>query len=133
AEQLRQTAEFRILWAHLLLNDYVGAKRKADLFIRKYPNAPSTAYAYLAKGLALYRTGEYDAALEVYQDLLNKFPESSACGKAVYLMTLCLHLASDPFRMAGILNEVHDRMQKTPAKRVDEWTENTLYWVAQAY
>jgi len=60
------------------------------------------AYAYLAKGLSLYRTGEYDQALEVYQDLLNKFPDSSACGKAVYLMTLCLHSASDPFRMAGI-------------------------------
>jgi TolA-binding protein len=133
AEQLRQTAEFRILWAHLLLNDYIGAKRLADAFIRRYPNAPSTAYAYLAKGLSLYRTAEYDKALEVYQELLNKFPESSASGKAVYLMTLCLHSASDPFRMAGILNEVHARMQTATNKKLDEWTENTLYWVAQAY
>jgi TolA-binding protein len=133
AAQLRQTAEFRVLWAHLLLNDFNGAKRMSDAFIRKYPNAPTTAYAYLAKGLSLYRNAEYDRALEVYQDLLNKFPDSSACGKAVYLMTLCLHSASDPFRMAGILNEVHDRMQKADTKRADEWTENTLYWVAQAY
>ena len=41
-----------------------------------------TAYAYLAKGLSLYRMGEYDHALEVYQDLLNKFPESSADGQS---------------------------------------------------
>ncbi|OGR92123.1 MAG: hypothetical protein A2992_04940 [Elusimicrobia bacterium RIFCSPLOWO2_01_FULL_59_12] len=133
AAQLRQTAEFRILWAHLLLNNYVGARRLADAFIRRYPDGPTTAYAYLAKGLASYRSGDYDRALEVYQELLNKFPESSACGKAVYLMTLCLHSASDPFRTAGILNEVHDRMQKSEAKRIDEWTESTLYWVAQAY
>ena len=133
AEQLRQTAEFRILWAHLLLNHYVDAIRLSDAFIRRYPNTPTTAYAYLAKGLALYRNGDYDRALEVYQDLLNKFPDSSACGKAVYLMTLCLHSASDPFRMAGILNEVHARMQRSDTKKLDEWTENTLYWVAQAY
>jgi TolA-binding protein len=133
AEQLKQTAEFRILWAHLLLNNFMGAKRLSDTFIRRYPNAPTTPYAYLAKGLSLYRNAEYDQALETYQDLLNKFPESSACGKAVYLMTLCLHSASDPFRMAGILNEVHDRMQKSDTERSDEWTENTLYWVAQAY
>ena len=49
-------------------------------------------------------------------------------------MTLCLHSARDPFRMAGILNEVHNRMSKaTEAKGVDEWTQNTLYWVADAY
>ena len=69
-----------------------------------------TAYSYLAKGLSLYRMGDYDRALEVYQDLLNKFPDSSATGKAVYLMTLCLHSSRDPFRMAGILNEVIPRM-----------------------
>jgi TolA-binding protein len=133
AEQLRQTADFRILWAHLLLNDFSGTRRLADTFIHRYPNGATTSYAYLAKGLAMYRMGEYDRSLEVYQDLLNKFPESSACGKAVYLMTLCLHSASDPFRMASILNEVHARMQKADTKKLDEWTENTLYWVAQAY
>src|SRR5260221_14474359 len=94
-----------------------------------------TAYAFLAKGLSLHRMGEYHRGLEVYQDLLNKFPESSATGKAVYLMTLCLHSARDPFRMAGILNEVHNRMSKAIDSnvRIDEWTQNTLYWVADAY
>jgi len=49
-------------------------------------------------------------------------------------MTLCLHSARDPFRMAGILNEVHNRMSKaTETNAVDEWTQNTLYWVADAY
>ncbi len=133
--QLRLSAEFRILWAHLLLNNFNGAKILADKFITRYPKEPMTAYAYLAKGLSLYRMGEYDRALEVYQDLLNKFPESSATGKAVYLMTLCLHSARDPFRMAGILNEVHERMSKAIGSNVavDEWTQNTLYWIADAY
>ncbi len=131
--QLRLSAEFRILWAHLLLNNFNGSKILSDKFITRYPNEPMTAYAYLAKGLSLYRMGDYDRALEVYQDLLNKYPESSATGKAVYLMTLCLHSARDPFRMAGILNEVHNRMSKaTETKAVDEWTQNTLYWVADA-
>ena len=134
--QLRQSMEFRILWAHLLLNDYSGARILADKFIGAYPKEQITSYAYLAKGLALYRMGDYDRALEVYQQLLNNFPDSSACGKAVYLMTLCLHSARDPFRMAGILNEIHNRMAKVSADStqvVDEWTENTLYWVADAY
>jgi len=132
--QLRLSAEFRILWAHLLLNNFNGAKILADKFITRYPNQPMTAYAFLAKGLSLYRMGDYDHALEVYQDLLNKFPDSSATGKAVYLMTLCLHSARDPFRMAGILNEVHNRISKaTEAKGVDEWTQNTMYWIADAY
>src|ERR1700759_2746726 len=49
-------------------------------------------------------------------------------------MTLCLHSSRDPFPMAGILNEVHTRMSKAmDAKSVDEWTQNTLYWVADAY
>jgi len=93
--QLRLSAEFRILWAHLLLNNFNGSKILSDKFITRYPNEPMTAYAYLAKGLSLYRMGDYDHALEVYQELLNKFPESSATGKAVYLMTLCLHSARD--------------------------------------
>lgn len=132
--QLRLSAEFRILWAHLLLNDFSGTKILADRFIARYPKELMTSYAYLAKGLSMYRNGEYDRALETYQDLLNKYPQSSACGKAVYLMTLCLHSARDPFRMAGILNEVHNRMSKaTESKSVDEWTQNTLYWVADAY
>jgi TolA-binding protein len=132
--QLRLSAEFRILWAHLLLNNFNGAKILADKFITRYPTQPVTAYAYLAKGLSLYRMGEYDRALEVYQELLNKFPESSATGKAVYLTTLCLHSSRDPFRMAGILNEVHSRISKaTEAAGVDEWTQNTLYWIADAY
>jgi len=131
--QLRLSAEFRILWAHLLLNDFSGTTILADKFIRSYPKEAMTSYAYLAKGLALYRTGDYDRALEVYQALLNNFPESSACGKAVYLMTLCLHSSRDPFRMAGILNEVHARMANADVKGVDEWTQNTLYWVADAY
>ena len=132
--QLRLSAEFRILWAHLLLNNFNGAKILSDKFITRYPTQPITAYAYLAKGLSLYRMGDYDHALEVYQELLNKFPDSSATGKAVYLMTLCLHSARDPFRMAGILNEVHNRMSKaTEAKGVDEWTQNTMYWIADAY
>jgi len=132
--QLRLSMEFRILWAHLLLNNFNGSKILSDKFITRYPNEPMTAYAYLAKGLSLYRMGDYDRALEVYQDLLNKFPDSSATGKAVYLMTLCLHSARDPFRMAGILNEVHTRMSKaTETNAVDEWTQNTLYWVGDAY
>ncbi len=133
--QLRLSAEFRILWAHLLLNNFNGANILADKFIARYPKEPMTAYAYLAKGLATYRIGDYDRALETYQELLNKFPDSSATGKAVYLMTLCLHSARDPFRMAGILNEVHERMSKALQSnaRVDEWTQNTLYWVADAY
>jgi TolA-binding protein len=134
--QLRLSAEFRILWAHLLLNNFNGSKILADKFLTRYPNEPMTAYAYLAKGLSLYRMGDYDRALEVYQDLLNKFPESSATGKAVYLMTLCLHSARDPFRMAGILNEVHNRMSKASENQnasVDEWTQNTMYWVGDAY
>ena len=132
--QLRLSAEFRILWAHLLLNNFNGSKILSDKFITRYPNEPMTAYAYLAKGLSLYRMGDYDRALEVYQELLNKFPDSSAVGKAVYLMTLCLHSARDPFRMAGILNEVHNRMSKVAeGTSVDEWTQNTLYWVADAY
>jgi len=133
AYQLRLSAEFRILWAHLLLNDFNGTRILAEKFIGRYPNEIMTSYAYLAKGLALYRMGEYDRALETYQELLNKFPQSSACGKAVYLMTLCLHSAQDPFRMAGILNEVHARMSNAETKGVDEWTQNTLYWVADAY
>ena len=50
-------------------------------------------------------------------------------------MTLCLHSARDPFRMAGILNEVHNRISKATDSRtaVDEWTQNTLYWIADAY
>jgi len=133
-KQLRQSADFRILWAHLLLNNYNGVRILADKFIGRYPNEPMTSYAYLAKGMASYRMGDYDRALEIYQDLLNKFPESSACGKAVYLMVLGLHSARDPFRMAGVLNEVHSRMSKaTDEKAVDEWTQNTLYWVADGY
>jgi len=130
--QLRLSAEFRILWAYLLLNNYSSVKTLADKFILKYPKEQMTSYAYLAKGLASYRLGEYDKALEIYQELLNRYPESSACGKAVYLMTLSLHSARDPFRMASILNEVHTRMAKVSLKG-DEWTENTLYWVADAY
>lgn len=130
--QLKLSAEFRILWAYLLLNNYVSVRTLADRFIAKYPKEQMTSYAYLAKGMALYRMGEYDKALETYQELLNKYPESSACGKAVYLMTLCLHSARDPFRMAGILNEVHSRMANADLKG-DEWTQNTLYWVADAY
>ncbi len=134
-KQLRLSAEFRILWAHLLLNNFNGAILMADKFIQRYPKEPMTAYAYLAKGYSLYRNANYDRALEVYQDLLNKFPDSSATGKAVYLMTLGLHSSRDPFRMAGILNEVHDRMSKANDQnvRVDEWTQNTLYWIADAY
>jgi TolA-binding protein len=133
-QQLRRSTEFRILWAHLLLNNFNGAKLLAEKFINRYPREEMTAYAFLAKGLSLYRMGDYDRALEVYQELLNRFPTSSATGKAVYLMTLCLHSARDPFRMAGILNEVHSRMSKaTESKGVDEWTENTMYWVADAY
>ena len=120
---MRLSAEFRILWAHLLLNNYNGAKILADKFITRYPNEPMTAYAYLAKGLSLYRMGDYDRALEVYQEFLNKFPESSAVGKAVYLMTLCLHSARDPFRMAGILNEVHGRMSKATEAKVQLQTQ----------
>ncbi len=131
--QLKITAQFRILWAHLLLNDFSGTRRLADNFIAKYPKEQIASYAYLAKGIAYYRGAEYDKALDVYQDLLNKYPESSACGKAVYLMTLCLHSARDPFRAAGILNSVHARLQTTNAKSIDEWTENTLYWIADAY
>ena len=132
--QLRLSAEFRILWAYLLLNNYSSVRSLADKFILKYPNEQITSYAYLAKGLALYRTAEYDRALETYQELLNKYPDSSACGKAVYLMTLSLHSARDPFRMASILNEVHNRMAKDVIDtKGDEWTENTLYWVADAY
>src|SRR5690242_16797951 len=48
-------------------------------------------------------------------------------------MTLCLHSSRDPFRMAGILNEVHNRMSKADTQSVDEWTQNTLYWVADGY
>src|SRR5439155_27074791 len=106
-----------------LLNNFNGSKILADKFIARYPKETMTAYAYLAKGLSLYRMGDYDRALQVYQDLLNKFLDSAATWKAVYLMTLCLHSARDPFRMAGILNEVHNRMSKaTEAKAVDEWT-----------
>jgi len=130
--QLRLSAEFRILWAYLLLNNYTQVKSLSEKFIARYPKEQMTSYAYLAKGMALYRMGEYDKALETYQELLNKFPDSTACGKAVYLMTLCLHSSRDPFRMASILNEVHNRMAKVDAKG-DEWTENTLYWVADAY
>lgn len=131
---LRQSADFRVLWAHLLLNNYNGSKILADKYIARYPKEQMTAYAYLAKGLSLYRMGDYDRALETYQELLNRYPDSSATGKAVYLMTLCLHSSRDPFRMAGILNEVHNRMSKaTEAQAVDEWTQNTLYWVADAY
>ena len=79
---MRLSAEFRILWAHLLLNNYNGAKILSDKFITRYPNEPMTAYAYLAKGLSLYRMGDYDRALEVYQELLDKFPDSSATGRS---------------------------------------------------
>ncbi len=134
ANQLRQSADFRILWAHLLLNNYNGVRILGDKYIARYPNEPMTSYAYLAKGMAHYRMGDYDRALEIYQDLLNKYPDSSACGKAVYLMVLGLHSSRDPFRMAGVLNEVHSRMSKaTDVKAVDEWTQNTLYWVADGY
>lgn len=132
-KQLRLSADFRILWAHLLLNNYNGVRILADKFIARYPNEQMTSYAYLAKGMSAYRMGEYDRALEIYQELLNKFPDSSACGKAVYLMVLGLHSSRDPFRMAGVLNEVHSRMSKATDSKVDEWTQNTLYWVADGY
>ncbi len=133
SEQLAPEAQFRVIWAYMALGNYHDVVKLTDHFFHKYPKNPLTGYALLLQGVAFDQLSDLDRAIDSYQTLVDLFPQSSAAGKAVYLMTLSLHRANEPTRIVSALNHMNESLQQQEETKSDVWRKNTLFWIAEGY
>ncbi|BFI95144.1 MAG: tol-pal system protein YbgF [Rhodanobacter sp.] len=69
--------------------DYVGASRQFRTFIEKYPDQPLSANAYYWLGETYYVTTNYKVALEAFQQMLGRFPQSDKAPDALLKVGYC--------------------------------------------
>ena len=59
---------------------WMEAPAKYDAFIAAFPESPAVPYALMQKAECLHLTGRLDAAITVYNDVLERFPHAVAFG-----------------------------------------------------
>jgi len=89
ADQAAMQASYDAAFKTLRGGDYVGASRQFRGFIEKYPGQPLTANAYYWLGETYYVTTNYKVALEAFQQLLGRFPQSEKAPDALLKVGYC--------------------------------------------
>ncbi len=75
------------LWlakTYLALDDLRNAQGNLEFFLNQYPEHPSVSHGFYLKGRLLYRQGEMEKALEVFQHFLEGFPQSPYRANGIY-------------------------------------------------
>lgn len=89
ADQAVMQASYAAAFKTLRGGDYVNASRQFRAFIEKYPDQPLTANAYYWLGETYYVTTNYKVALEAFQQLLGRFPQSEKAPDAMLKVGYC--------------------------------------------
>lgn len=128
---------------------YDDAVQSAQRYIGRYPNSPDTPYVYYLAGMSFYNQvpdvmrdqSSAEKALEVFQQLVQKFPKSEYVNDARYKMQVTRdQLAAKEMNVGrfyltrknypAAINRFHDVLGKYQQTR---HTEEALYRLTEAY
>jgi outer membrane protein assembly factor BamD len=128
---------------------YEDAVQSAQRYIGLYPNSPDTPYAYYIAGMSYYNQvpdamrdqTSAERALQIFQELITKFPKSEYVADARYKMGVARdQLAAKEMQVGrfyltrknypAAINRFHDVLGKYQTTR---HTEEALYRPTEAY
>lgn len=128
---------------------YDDAVQTAQRYIGLYPSSPDTPYVYYLAGMSYYNQvpdvmrdqSSAEKSLQIFQDLINKFPKSEYVADARYKITVARdQLAAKEMQVGrfyltrknypAAINRFHDVLGKYQTTR---HTEEALYRLTEAY
>jgi tol-pal system protein YbgF len=80
--ELASNCQFYIGDIYYRKKDFAHAIEAYDAVLEHYPDGSKTADSHLMKGLSLVQEGKRDAAAREFRDVLTRYPDSEAAGKA---------------------------------------------------
>ena len=80
--ELAANCQFYIGDIYYRKKDFAHAIEAYDAVLEHYPDGNKTADAHLMKGLSLVQEGKRDAAAREFRDVVARYPDSEAAGKA---------------------------------------------------
>ncbi|MBD3272536.1 MAG: tetratricopeptide repeat protein, partial [Elusimicrobia bacterium] len=122
-------ARYKMIWSLAVQSQYDAVISKADQFLRDFEWGELHAKVTLLKGLSQYLMGLEEDAIDTYQALIDRFPETIYHEKGLYLMTVAYF---DLKRYAEIVTHVYQMLKIAPTSS-SPWQAGTYYWVAEAY
>ncbi len=82
-------AAYDVAFKAIRAGDYVSSSRDFRAFIQKYPNDTLTPNAFYWLGESYYATMNYPVAVEAFQQLLARFPQSEKAPDALLKLGYC--------------------------------------------
>lgn len=122
-------AQYKVIWALAVQGQYDMAVARADRFLKDFEWGELHAKASLLKGLCLHLMKKRPEAVETYQFLLDRYPNTIYFEKALYLMAVAL--VQDQ-RYAEVVTHIYTILKSAPASPTP-WQAQTYYWVAESY
>lgn len=122
-------AQFKVIWSLAVQGQYDMAVSRADRFIKDFEWGELHAKASLIKGLCLHLMKKRTEAIDTYQFLLDRYPNTAYFEKALYLMAVALVQEQ---RHAEVVTHVYTILKSAPASPTP-WQAQTYYWVAESY
>ena len=129
ADQAAMQASYDAAFKTLRGGDYVGASRQFRAFIEKYPNQPLAGNAYYWLGETYYVTTNYKVALEAFQQLLGRFPQSEKAPDALLKIGYCQYELKQVADAKATLGMV---VSKYPTSRAASLAKERLSRIQQA-
>jgi tol-pal system protein YbgF len=118
ADAAQQRADYDRAFESLKQGQYAEASRQFAAFIRSYPDGELVDNATYWLGESYYVTQNYKIALDTFQQLLSRYPNSGKSADALLKVGYCHHELGDSRKAQETLRSVIQRYPDTPVGRL---------------
>jgi TolA-binding protein len=127
--RVASAALHKIVYAYALENNYAQAIVMSEEFTDRFPGDPLLARVMVLKGFCQMSLGEHDAAVQAFQNVLDKHVNTDVAERALFLSTLAYHEQGQLDRLITNYRHIASRLLPTPS----HWRARTYYYLGEAY
>lgn len=122
-------AQYKIIWSFAIQGQYDSVITKAHVFLKEFEWGELHAKVMLLKALSQHLMKNQEDAIQTYQALLDRFPETLYYEKGLYLMTVAYFELK---RYAEIVTHIYQSLKMSPTSP-STWQAGTFFWIAESY
>ncbi|MFH1843471.1 MAG: tetratricopeptide repeat protein, partial [bacterium] len=119
----------KVVYGYAAENNHGQAILLADEFGKRYPGDPLSPRVQVLAGFSHLELEQYDDAIQIFQNVLDKHVNSEVAERALFLSTLAYTEQGELDRLITNYKYLASKLLPTPS----DWRARTYYYLGEAY